>query len=414
MINICSSPYNKLFGAHRCDCGKTHEFTVKSLLSHGAFDAAVSFLSDIVPQMSRVALFYDDEPLMQRVNAAIKRAYRTVCVKADNDKRSLDILALPEDCKLIVATGSADVINGAKYKAYVCDLPVVVASKPEFCALTPFCVIDDGGLLATYKVAKPIGYIFDLDHRLSDDDKAELFGMIAARLNTSFEYYASSLLNSVDYCPFISGALSDIAAKTILGVNELDRTSPALGDILLGSALKICLLASLGSFERGGEVQCGLTYSVISGSEYSQGELQFVFASVLSSLFKSHILARTDFVPPPDNNYRLEQISELLGVGEYRLASYITPQLSGKEAAIAEYKIREYSSDLLEKLDKNINLFRPAFRMFKRLHSDDGYSLEELCNTDIPLSISLAPDIIKGDGMLTTLKRLGDLDRYIL
>lgn len=364
--------------------------------------------------MSRVVLFYDDESLMQEINNAIKREFRTVCVKANDDKRLLELVSLPEDSKLIMAIGSAAAINGAKYKAYVCDLPVVVASKPDFGALTSFCVINDGGTFLTYGVEKPKGYIFDLDRRLSDNDKAELFGMIAARLNTAFEYYASALLSSAEYCPFISGALSDIAAKTILCVAETDKASPKLNEILLNSALKLSIIASLGSFGRSGEVQCGMTYEILNDSDYSQGELQFIFASVLSDLFKNHIVHREIFVPPPDNNYRLEQISSLFGISEYKAVYSICPQISGKEAAVIEYKIREYSFDLLEKLNKNINLFRPAFKIFKRLHYDDGFSLAELCNPDIALSISLAPDIINGNGMLTTLKRLGELDKYIV
>ncbi len=414
MINFCTAQYTDMFGSHKCDCGLTHEFSVRCLLAHGAFNDMTSFLSEITPLMSRVVMIYDDESLMQEVNSAIKRDYRTVCVKSGNDKRSLDLVSLPEDSKLIIAIGSAAAINGAKYKAYISDLNVVVAAKPDFGALTSVCVVSDGGEIVTYEVEKPIGYIFDLDIRLSGNDKAELFGMIAARLNTSFEYYAAALLSSHNYCPFIAGALTDIAAKTILCVSEMDRASPKLNEVLLTSALKLSLLASLGSFERSGEVQCGIVYEMIGDSGYSQGELQFVFASVLSLLFKSHIVHRESFVPPPDNNYRSEQISELLRISEYKAFDSICPQISGSEAAIIEYKIKEYSFDLLEKLNKNINLYRPAFKIFKRLHSDDGYSLEDLCNYDIPLSISLAPDIISGNGMLTTLKKLGELDRYSL
>lgn len=405
------SSYTDMFGKRKCDCGKTHDFTVKCLLSHGAFGKMHEFLAEFVPSMSRVVLVYDDEALMQAIYGNIKREFRVACVKVEDDKRLLDLVSVPEDSKLVLAVGSHKAINGAKYKAYTCDLPVIIASKPDFGALTSLCTISENGAVSTYEVAKPIGYIFDLDCELTDRDKAELFGTVAARLNTSFEYYASSVLAAHEYCPYIAGALSDIAAQTVL---KLAGSDAAPSDLLLEAALKVGLLCSTENFDRSGEEQCGLTYAALNDGAYTQGELQFVFASVLSSLFKAHIRSRKDFVPPPDNNYRTEHIAQLFGISEFKAISTMIPQISGREAAVTEYKIREYSPDFIEKLDKNINLYRPAFKIFKRLYADDGFSLEDLLNSDIPISISLAPDIINGSGMLTTLKKLGELDQYLI
>ena len=410
MINFCSSKYSELLGSHECDCGKTHNFSVRCLLEHGAFERLGSFLEGLTPPMSRVVLLYDDEQLMNEIYAHIKRDYRVVCVKAEDDKKQIELVALPEDTKLIIAIGSMVAINAAKYKAYLLDIATVIASLPDYGALNNLCVIHDGGLYLTYIVNEPKGFIFDLDSKLSDADMAALFGTVAARLNSAFELYAAALLNKSEYCPFISGAISDIAAKTIL--DAANMPSNTLKDMLLESALKLALLGRM--VARGGEVQCGLTYAMLNKSEFSLGELEFIFASVLSPLYKSHIMRRKSFTPPPDNNYRLEEIASFFGISEHKAIRLILPQISGKQAAIAEYKIREYTKDLVEKLNKNINLFRLAFKIFKRLHFDDGYSLSDFESGDISLCIALAPDIIQGSGMLTALKRLGELDAYIV
>lgn len=410
MINFCSAKYTELIGSHKCDCGDRHDFFVRCLLEHGAFERMSAYLSDITPPMSRVVLMYDDEQLMNEIYASIKRDYRVVCIKAEEDKKKIELVALPEDTKLIIAIGSLAAINAAKYKAYLLDIAVVIATLPYYSVLNNQCVINDGGLYLTYIVNEPKGFIFDLDSKLTDADMAALFGTVAARLNSEFELYATALLNKSEYCPFISGAISDISAKAILDAASL--STHALKDMLLESALKLALLGRL--VARGGEVQCALTYSMLGSSEFSLGELEFIFAAVLSPLYKSHITRRKSFLPPPDNNYRLEQISSFFGISEHKAIRLILPQISGKDAAIAEYKIREYTKDLIEKLNKNINLYRLAFKTFKRLYFDDGYSLDGFESGDISLCIALAPDIIQGSGMLTALKRLGELDAYIV
>lgn len=413
MINLSSASYGEFSGSHRCDCGKQHKFDTLCLLKHGAFNELSNFLVNFTPLLSRVVIFYDNDELMNLVLCNIKRDYRVTSIKIGDSKKLIEQTELPEDTKLILAVGSAAAINSAKYKAYCVDLPVVVASLPEFSALTPYCVINDEGIYLSYKVSIPRGYVFDLDCEITDDEKATLFGMVAARLNTSFEYYAAALLGDGEYCPYLSGAMSDVAAKTILDCASLDKSAPTLKNLLIEQGLRLSLIAQ-NNIPRCGEIQCGLTYAALNSSEYSQGELQFIFASVLSMLYISHICRRKSFTPPPDNNYRLEQISELFGISETRAIGLIRPQLSGSQAAIIEYKIREYTPELHEKLNKNRNLFKLAFRTFKRMHADDGYSLRELVGGDISLCIALSPDVIQGEGMLTALKRLGELDCYII
>lgn len=412
MTDFCNLDYNMISGSHKCDCGKVHDFPVRCVLEHGAFLRLASFIADFTPPMSRLVFFYDNKKLMEEAYINTKKDFRILSINISDDKKQLINTALPEDTKLIVALGSTKVINAAKYKAYLSDIPVVIVALPDGDTLSSTCYIKDEGLYSAFFVNRPIGYIFDLDYKPEDNEKASLVGTIAARLNSSFEYYVSALLETGEYCPYIGGALSDIAAKVILS-SDIHKASPKLNDILIEAALKQSILLSVLP-NCGSEVQCGLTYAALTVNKFTQGELQFVFSAVLSALFKSYILKKPSFTPPPDNNYRLVQISELFGISENAALRTILPQISGRQAAITEYKIKEYAVDLLEKLDKNINLYRMAFKLFKRMYFDDGYSLRDLISADLSLSIALAPDIINGSGMLTSLKRLGELDRYIV
>ena len=412
MINLCSVGYKEIAGKHSCDCGTVHEFDVSCLLERGAFKQLPAFLSTLTPLLSKVVVFYDDDALCNEVCGAIKRDYRVVAISADGDKGKVDNEQLPEDTKLVLAVGSAAAISSAKYKAHLCDLPVVVAALPDFTALSPLCVLNDGGQMLSYVVNKPKAYIFDTEYPLSCGDKAQLYGQIAARLTSAFDYYVSALLGETGFCPFVMGGLSDIAAKTILALDGASKQSLWLSETLLTAALKQALVASAAPVTRSGEIQCAMSYARLNGNEFLQGELQFVFGAVLSSLYKKHLIRRRTFVSPPDNNYRLEQIASFFGTSEYRAVRMLEPQISGKQAGLIEYKLREYAPDLKEKLRRNVGLYKLAFRTFKRLHLDDGYALSGL-GADLSLCIALSPDIVKGNGMLTALKRLGDLDGYI-
>ncbi len=407
MINLCSAKYGEYYGSHECECGKIHTFSVKCCLEKGSFAHISEFISSFTPELSRVAIFYDDvsEQLAVRCEDGLKRSYRTVKIKVENDKTKLNKLTLPEDSRLIIAVGGK-AIESAKYKATLSDLPVVASGQLTHISLMPVCSL--GSLPVTLMPSRaPVGYIFDPSFEF---DKAEVFGSIAACLNTSFEYYASMALNNGEYCPHLSAAMSDIAAKTVLAASECDKNSPMLRELLLSSSLKIALLLS--ALPPFGEVQCALvSHSLFP--KFSLGMLEFVYAAVLSTLYKSHIMRRRSFVPPPDNNYRLEQIAELYGISEFTAIKTIIRQMSISEAELVSYKISEYAPEFIEKLSKNINLYKHAFRTFKRLMSDGGFSLGDIVNSDISLCLALAPDIIKGEGMLTTLKRLGELDCYI-
>lgn len=409
MDNLSSLTYDRFYGNHKCDCGKDHNFETVCNLSSGAFDSMPEFISGFIPNLSRVAIFYDDEVLKDKILNSVKKEFRTVFIKVNDDKSEIEKISLPEDTKLIIASGGT--VNAAKYIAFTLDIPVIVAALPEFFALTSICIVKERGTFSAYKVNKPVGYIFDTDYPVSDKNLAALFGSVAARLNTAFEYYVSYLMSGKEYCPFLAGAISDIAAKTVLSDGV---TIPKFKETLLRQALKLSLIGSLDLIEYSGEAQCGLAYELLMPNSYSQGEIQFVFSAVLTKLYLAHLSRRHSFVPPPDNNLRLEQISEIFGISESTAIKSIRPQIGGKEAALFEYKIKEYNFDLIEKLQKNLSLYNMGFKIFKRLYSDDGYSLNELLSGDLSLCIALSPDIIWGEGMLSALKRNGELDAYII
>ena len=413
MINFCLADYKHMYGGYDCDCGVTHTFNVKCLLSKGATKQIAAFLSDYAPFLSRIAIFYDDEEMLNAVVANVKKEYRVTTVFARGDKKMTEQTQLAEDTKIIVALGSERAISSAKYKAHLLDLPLVVSSFPYYSALSSQCVLDDDGAYCTCLVNKPCGYIFDTAYPLKREDRAELFGQISARLLSAFEYYVTGIFDGIRYCPFIAGGLSDIAVKTIISLKDTSKDLPFLNEILLNAALKQAIIASTDDLCVGGEIQCGLTYAMLEGDR-SFASSEFIFAAVLNKLYLSHVFRRKGFTPPPDNNLRLRHIAELAGISEDKAISKICPQISGKEAAIIEYKLNEYKMDIAEKLRASLNLFKLAFRTFKRLRDDDGYALSMYKSADVSLCIALAPDVIKGNGMLTALKRLGELDCYIV
>lgn len=406
MINLRSAKYTELYGTHECECGHSHNFNVKCVLQKGALSHISEFIASFTPELSRVVIFYDEESesIALKCEDGLKRSFRTAKFKAGSDKE-LDGLVLPEDARLILGIGGA--IEAAKYKSALCDIPLVVSGALSHISFMPICAVESDKSVRLIRSNPPVGYIFDPE---LDFDKAAVFGSVAACLNTAFEYYAAMALSDKQYCPQLGSALSDIAASTILAASECDKGSQPLRELLLTSSLKISLIAS--KLPLFGEVQCALVGKKLA-PKYSLGTLEFIYAAVLSSLYKSHVMYRRSFVPPPDNNYRLGQISELFGISEFVAVKTVLRQMSAAECELVCYKIKEYSGELIEKLGKNINLYRLAFRTFKRLMPDGGYSLYDLVNDDIPLCLALAPDLVSGEGMLTQLKRLGELDRYI-
>lgn len=408
MENFASLDIDKFYGTHECDCGNLHTFDVRCALSHGAFSHLTQWLSEFAPPLSRVAIFYTDERNLNELLPHINREYRVSSFRVTSEKKEIGMLDIPEDARLVIALDGA--VDSAKYKAYTLDLPLVIVGVPDFYALSPRCTLREDGLYCTYKVSRPKGCIFDCDVRLDDNRVAEIFGDVAARLNTSLENYATAHIGGKKQCKFIPLAMSDIAAKAILGC---DFALPKFRDELLAHAFRLALLGSLDEVEPSGEAQCALCYDMLSGG-YSLGTLRFVFAALLTKLYYSHVNRRPSFVPPPDNNYRLSEISELFDISEIKAIKCLLPQLSGHEAAMFEYKMREYRGEFNEKLVKNLSLFSLAFKTFKRLLPDDGYSLTELVGGDLSLCIALSPDMIWGSSLLNALKRNGELDAYII
>ena len=140
----------------------------------------------------------------------------------------------------------------------------------------------------------------------------------------------------------------------------------------------------------------------------TDGENAFVLSAVLCKIYRQ-VLDEGDFgfVPPPDNNLRMEKLSEYLGVPREAAAEWLVPYPKTEAFKLQRYRVREYRDELSDILAETDETMTTAYR-------DDGYSLSHyLAEDDVRVCLALAPDVGGEFSLLTQMKIAGLLDKYL-
>lgn len=145
-----------------------------------------------------------------------------------------------------------------------------------------------------------------------------------------------------------------------------------------------------------------------------RGETETVLGAYITDFYIKCLTSfRAEF--PPDNNKRIDRVCEYLGSDLKRACVYVSPIFSPQKMRLTEYRLGEFRTEILRLLAALSARQKAAFKVFKRLYPDDGYSIKTLVDTtDIGICVALAPDVFAADTLLSYLKQMGKLEKYIV
>ncbi len=167
----------------------------------------------------------------------------------------------------------------------------------------------------------------------------------------------------------------------------------------------------------GGDVAFARVMDLISEHDGHEklpsGLVKLVAANVVSGAYRQFLLSDFGFVPPPDNNARLEQWSDYTGLEEKQILSYMRRDFSESEITKAVYSIKTSRVELLAELCYDAIALNRATRKIKKLLPENGYSAFSRLNAgDVRLSFALAPDL-GGGKMYSLMKSMGLIDAFL-
>ena len=414
----------------RCLCGRRHKSETKFFISEGAEEKAADAVQTVVPAGCGLILLkqdgFDVADLSRNLRRAGYKVYeRTVAV--GDGCGELRRLKPQDDVRMVLGVGGGFVADCAKYAAAQNALPsgmiVRVHSSPSF--LVPSAALTEESVPRLFKTDSPKMLLCDTALLNNGSDiNAAAFGSVVSRLVALFDWKFASVVRNEVFCPEIyEAALGEIdfVLSRLRGISRYDR---AVGKILLESGLKLSALCAMSGSSRlfsGGDTACALALKMLQTHESRpsrlQGENEFLFSLLLTEIYPKMFAARKEkgFLPPPDNNMRLERLKEYFGMSEHAAAGNITEYPSDEKMKLYDYRIGEYEQELSGELMRLKTRLTDAYRIFRRLHGDDGYFIKSYMDvSEARLCLALAPEMRNKYTALTHLKNMGVTDAYLL
>lgn len=380
-------------------------------------------------------LLVSDEGIFDKLGIAVERILRRLqlnvqrdltLVKSGLDKKILDAFCIAEGVRAVVSVGGGRAADAAKYIAFKHGLPVaiVATSSATISYILPSALVLDDGF--TIKITTNLPDVFVGDYDIictqSSSHLASGFGELASRIFSVFEYKFCCLLSGKPLCNNCLDELTSIADSVLTALKGYTKGVNGVVELLIENGERLCRLGGLAENDMifcGADSSFSASISMLFGYEKREkkmwGENEFVLSRILAKVYRG-ILDSTDcFMPPPDNNKRLNALTEYYGVSQISAAKHVVNIISAEGLRLKLYRLNEYKQELYSAITEVDCLLEEAYKIFKRLYDDDGYSLiNYIDSADAQLAIALAPDCMQQDTMLVLLKNMGYLEKYII
>ncbi|MCI9519106.1 MAG: iron-containing alcohol dehydrogenase [Clostridia bacterium] len=413
-----------------CSCGKRHELNTAFYIGEGAENDIVSAVSALAPSCCGVMLLrgegYDVSDLSRTLRRGGYKVYERE-IADDADFVVLEDLNRADDIRAVIGVGGGYIADCAKYvAAYArinCGIVVRVHSSPSF--LVPSSALAERGMPRLYKTVTPKVLVCD-PSKLPDDCEcnAAAFGAIVSRLVALYDWKFASLVRAEPICKEIYDAALGEIDGVLNRLRVCSRRDVCVRRILLESGLRLSALAAMSGSSRlysGGDTACALALNALRRHEKNelrlQGENEFLFSLILSKIYPELFSARKEgaFFPPPDNNLRLEKMKEYFGAEESVVAPTLSPYIDDDAFKLYDYRIGEYEDELKAELAVLNTRLNGAYKIFRRLYSDDGYFLKSYLDvSEAKLCVALAPEMRSKYTALTHMKNMGLTDGYLI
>lgn len=418
-----------------CTCGSKHSIKTEMILMDFCIDTDFDrLLSPLLPRCGVCTVISDNcvrQVTARRIEKSItKSGYRVAShifeSGVEPSVENASKVRLPEDTKLLIGVGGGTMADITKYVAHSKKLPCVfVNTSPDAIGvLTPSAMLYENGIEQTF-ITDPFRAVA-CDSSLLSSSPTNLipasFGDIASKLVAVFDYKFAHVIAKEKFCTDIFEQGYGLVASTIDKLYNGSVSKKDIPQFLTEMSLRYSALSQLTDNSRllsGAESSTAHILNILFAHETREikyrGESEFLASRVIVPLYKNILTLNPEFfVPPPDNNLRVDIMQEFLGLGESVISGNMRQIMSPLMIRLTGYRFREYRAELLENLKEYNLLLDKAWRVFKRLYCDDGYSLiGYLDPSDLALSLALAPDLKNKYTMLSYLKDHGLTEEYI-
>ena len=245
-----------------------------------------------------------------------------------------------------------------------------------------------------------------------EDELASAYGSVASKLVrlTDYRVKAITLGEKADEptVRFIRKTIAEYISKT-----------PTFS-----STIALCKSLSAGLDElgvEGGEEQMARAIALLFRRESRKkipfGISSLVCANVVNAVYKHYLVRNLTLLFPPDNNLRIDQAVEFLGLDERDLIKTVLPLTSWIKQEVTEKKLRAHRGELLAEICYHELLLKRAMGQMKRLISDGGYELDKsIDKADLSIAFALAPDLSTRSRhtLMGVMKDKGALDAFLL
>ena len=344
---------------------------------------------------------------------------------ADASEKLPDIASLPEGCALMLSGGSAADRERAakrlsrKYRVKERDEEDVKARVGLFDGTFESAIQSDEYIICGADVLeaivalnafvrKPANALILAD--IEKRDAASDYCTVAAKLTDLTDYRIFCMVSGAEYeAKQIRALRREITAaiKNCTGVSAAD------------TALKAAAVEGFVKFESA-EVKMNRALRMLLRNE-NRAELPYGFTGVLcaaaiNGVYKQFLLRKFGFVMPPDNNLRLEQASEYLGVDENGFAPARFGDWSERRIEEAKYVLECNRAELLAEVCFNQLALRAATEKIKKTLPYGGYrQFNAVSAGDLRIALALAVDFgwLPNGGLYSLMKSMGALDALL-
>ncbi len=421
-----------------CGCGETHTVLTRDIACRaGAVDELPEMIEKHIGPLIKVYIVAGKSGFDAGGRAAEKlllsRGFKTArYIFDEGGVESIEnadklLSRFPEDAKAVVAVGGGKVLDMAKYAAYRLKVPwfSVVTSLSSDSCLAPFSMLYSGGFKEIYVTAPPVGLIADTNI-LSGAGEALVaagYGLAVSKRLAVLDWEFSSKLTGEKYCPFIAGYAVTAAENAESLGESLMRGDKKAVESLAENVLRLSLLSQIMKNSRlsngGGTHLCFALSGVMESAGRKPrlyGETAYLSAIFLSKVYRAFLRAElTEFLPPPDLNLRAEKLAAVFHTTEAAALKKVRPYMPMEAYAVASHKYREYRADFFASADNAVTALEHSVKAFRRMYGDAGYWIKNyISEQDYRTALALAPDLREKYTVLTYMRDLGLLDRYLV
>lgn len=416
-----------------CSCGRTHTIATTDIVAGSGKVSEIGRVMASVLPVGSAAVMLSTPEQFEKFGSAAERFLRRSGYKI---KRQLDLenltpddiesYILEEDLRAVIIVGSGDFLEKAKYFAHTKKLPsLILATSPDTtAALAPYALVCISGVTKRIAVKAPKVVLCDYDFFANAENSsiAAAFGAVTGKFLAVFDWQFSSVMRGEQFCSHIADFVKEISYSVVKSIKGNEKCNDGKYKTLAEAGLKISALTQTVPPGRlylsGATALCDclkMLFCHEARKLKSCGENEFVFSVIAAKIYRQAVSQQVfGFCPPPDNNLRIECLAQYLNIPVRDAALMVSPYPSAEKFKLEMYRLGEYKAELYDKITEVCLSLDESYKIFKRLYSDDGFSLlGYLENSDVSLCLALAPDVSPLYTMLTLLKNVGVLDKYI-